>query len=185
MDEYATGRTAREFAEIYDRHIDRVYRMCFILLRNTADADDAVQSVFLKLFKHDKAFREPEHEKAWLIVTTKNTCKDMLKSWWRSRRVDLDVLPEKTYWDRHDEGQRDVLERLLRLPEKYRTVLYLYYVEDYSVREIAQLLDRKESTLQTQLAKGRERLRAEWGGKTIDGTPDQGTIGIAEAKRGS
>ncbi|TYP74583.1 RNA polymerase sigma factor [Paenibacillus methanolicus] len=185
MDEHAAGRTAREFADLYERHIDRVYRLCFILLRNSADADDAVQSVFLKLFKHGQTFRDREHEKAWMIVTAKNTCKDILKSWWRSRRVDLDALPENTYWDRHDERRRDVLERLLRLPEKYRTVLYLYYVEDYSVREISRLLDRKESTLQTQLAKGRARLKADWGGKQGEGQPAQGAIGIAEAKRGS
>lgn len=175
MDNQDLTRTVNEFAEVYERNMDMVYRLCFVLLKNTADADDAVQSVFLKLFKHKKTFYEREHEKAWLIVTTKNTCKDVLKSWWRSRRVDIDALPEKTHWD-HDEQQRDILEKLLRLPEKYRTVLYLYYVEDYSVKEIAKLLDRKESTLQTQLSKGRSRLKIELGGKYRDGKPIQGSI---------
>lgn len=168
-------RTDNEFAEIYHRNIDTVYRLCYIYLRNTADADDAVQSIFIKLFKCNISFHDREHEKAWLIVTTKNTCKDVLKSWWRSRRVDLDELPERTHWD-NDEHRRDVLEKLLRLPEKYRTVLYLYYVEDYSVKEISKLLDRKESTLQTQLSKGRERLRADLGGIYVESKPTQGTI---------
>ncbi len=131
--------------------------------------------IFLKLFKHKGTFHDREHEKAWLIVTTQNTCKDVLKSWWRSRRIDIDALPEKTYWD-NDEKRRDVLENLLRLPEKYRTVLYLYYYEDYSVREISKMLDRKESTLQTQLSKGRARLKAELGGMYGDRKPSQGTI---------
>ncbi|OME86173.1 RNA polymerase subunit sigma-70 [Paenibacillus sp. FSL A5-0031] len=175
MDNQSISRTHNEFSEMYERNIDMVYRLCFILLKNTMDADDAVQSVFLKLFKHNKTFNDREHEKAWLIVTTKNTCKDILKSWWRSRRVDVDVLPEKTYWD-NNEQQRDILEKLLRLPEKYRTVLYLYYVEDYSVKEISKLLDRKESTLQTQLSKGRTRLKADLGGIYVDGKPVQGNI---------
>jgi len=102
MDNQSLTRTNSEFAEVYERNIDMVYRLCFILLKNTTDADDAVQSIFLKLFKHNKAFHDREHEKAGLIVTTKNTCKDVLKSWWRSRRVDIDILPEAPYWDSHD-----------------------------------------------------------------------------------
>jgi RNA polymerase sigma factor (sigma-70 family) len=175
MDNQSLTLTKSEFAEIYQRNIDMVYRLCFILLKNTTDSDDAVQSIFLKLFKYNNAFHDRDHEKAWLIVTTKNTCKDVLKSWWRSRWVDVDVLPEKTYWD-NNEQQRDILEKLLRLPEKYRTVLYLYYVEDYSVKEISKLLDRKESTLQTQLSKGRTRLKADLGGIYVDGKPVQGNI---------
>lgn len=167
--------TNSEFVEVYERNIDMVYRLCFIFLKNTTDADDAVQSIFLKLFKNNKAFHDREHEKAWLIVTTKNTCKDVLKSWWRSRRVDIDFFSEKLYWD-NVEQQRDILEKLLLLPEKYKTVLYLYYVEDYSIKEISKLLDRKESTLQTQLSKGRSRLKADLGGMYVDGKPVKGNI---------
>lgn len=169
-------RTDQEFAEIYRRNVDTVYRLCYILLKNTADADDAVQSIFLKLLNHDKPFNDREHEKAWLIVTTKNYCKDVLKSWWKSRRTDVDVLPEKTVWG-NEEHQGEILERLLSLPDKYKTVLYLYYYEGYSVKEISRLLNRKESTLQTQLAKGRERLKVDLkGGGYVDREPSQGTI---------
>lgn len=175
MDNQSRSYTDREFAEVYERHINMVYRLSFILLKNTYDADDAVQSVFMKLFKHNRAFHDREHEKAWIIVTTQNTCKDVLKSWWRSRRIDMDALPEKTYWN-DNEQHTEVLEQLLRLPEKYRTVLYLYYYEDYSVKEISQLLNRKESTIQTQLAKGRARLKTEMGGVYGDRTTAQGNI---------
>ncbi|RIX52118.1 RNA polymerase sigma factor [Paenibacillus nanensis] len=175
MDKRSLRRTDHEFTEMYERNIDTVYRLCYVLLKNTVDADDAVQSVFLKLYHYGGAFHDREHEKAWLIVTARNTCKDVLKSWWRSRRVDMDVLPEKTYWH-NDENQGDVLEKLLRLPEKYKTVLYLYYMEGYSIREMSQILDRKESTLQTQLAKGRERLRMDIGGMYGDGKSSPGAI---------
>lgn len=181
MDRQSSEANNTSFTEIYERNIDMVYRLCFILLKNTADADDAVQSIFLKLYKHSKPFHDREHERAWLIVTTKNTCKDILKSWWRSRRVDLDNLPEKTHWD-HDDQQKDILEQLLWLPEKYRTVMYLYYIEDYSIREMSKLLNRKESTIQTQLSKGRSSLKAEWGGMQIDREPIQGSISTTRAK---
>lgn len=171
-----------EFADRYRRHADTVYRLCYLLLRNTEDADDAVQSVFLKLFNYKGSFQDTEHEKAWLIVTARNTCKDMLKSWWRSRRRDLDVLPEKTCWPHDDHDKRDVLERLLRLPDTYRTVLYLYYYEGYSVKEMSAMLKRKESTLQTQLAKGRERLKTELGGIYGERSTPKGAVSRADTQ---
>jgi RNA polymerase sigma-70 factor (ECF subfamily) len=132
-------------------------------LKNTADTEDAVQSIFLKFIKSNKKFNDYEHEKAWFIVTTQNHCKDIFKSWWKSRRIDLEALPEVPYWDNHDESG-EVLLKLLSLPEKYKTVLYLYYYERYSVKEISKLLARNESTVQTQLSKGRERLKIDLGG---------------------
>ncbi|GMK41215.1 hypothetical protein PCCS19_42710 [Paenibacillus sp. CCS19] len=149
--------------EVYQRNVDRVYRICFMYLKNRTDAEDAVQSVFLKLFKSDIGFRDFEHEKAWLIVTARNHCKDQLKSWWRTRQVDLAVLPEGI-WHDDREGSGAVLEKLLSLPAKYRIILYLYYYEDYSVRELSSMLGRKESTIQTQLAKGRALMRISLGG---------------------
>jgi RNA polymerase sigma-70 factor (ECF subfamily) len=135
-------------------------------LKNSADAEDAVQSVFVKLINSHKVFNGDEHEKAWLMVTARNHCKDVLKSWWKSRRIDMEALPEVPYWDNHGESG-EVLARLLSLPEKYKTVLYLYYFEDYSVREISMMLGLKESTIQTQLSKGRQRLKFDLGGKYI------------------
>ncbi|MBB6637257.1 RNA polymerase sigma factor [Cohnella thailandensis] len=173
MDNFSPEQTGA-FAELYGRNADTVYRLCYLLLRNSADADDAVQSIFLKVLKDNRTFNDREHERAWLIVAAKNHCKDMLKSWWRSRRVDVKELPEAKHWD--DREQSELLSKLLLLPEKYKTVLYLYYYEGYSVRELAGLLKRKESTIQTQLAKGRERLRQEIGGDWIGRTRSEGTV---------
>ncbi|MFZ5986492.1 MAG: RNA polymerase sigma factor [Bacillota bacterium] len=156
-------RTDKELAEVYQRNVDTVYRLCYIYLKNHADAEDAVQSIFLKLLKTDKTFNNFEHEKAWLIVTTKNYCKDILKSWWRFCRVSIDLLPEVAYWDNHEKAG-EVLEQLLSLPPKYKEVLYLYYYEGYSVKEISKLLERNESTIQTQLFNGRKRLKMGLGG---------------------
>ncbi|RUS46633.1 RNA polymerase sigma factor [Cohnella sp. AR92] len=163
------------FEELYRRNVDTVYRLCYVLLKNRADTDDAVQSVFMKALRDKREFRDREHEKAWLIVVAKNHCKDMLKSWWRSRRVDLEKLPEAA--DSEIRGREgELLSKLLGLPAKYKEVLYLYYYEEYSVREISRLLQRKESTIQTQLAKGRERLRKEIGGGWIGRARSEGTV---------
>lgn len=162
MDDNSLLRTSKEFEELYQQNVDMVYRLCYMYLKNSADTEDAVQSVFFKFLKQGKDFNDEEHKKAWLIVTAKNYCKDMLKSWWKSRRVDIDSLPEIPYWNKEEAD--DVLVKLLSLPPKYKTVLYLYYYEGYSVKEISQMLSRNESTIRTQLSKGRERLKVDLGG---------------------
>lgn len=167
MENNSLLRTDKEFAELYQRHVDRIYRLCYVYLKNPVDAEDAVQSVFLKLLKHQSRFNDHEHEKAWLTVTARNYCKDVLKSRWRSRRVDLDTLPEVSSWS-GQEPSRNVLARLLSLPEKYKTVLYLYYFEEYTVKEISEMLGYKESTIQTQLFRGRKRLKMDLGGNCLE-----------------
>lgn len=147
-----------EWTGVYHRNADRVYRLCYLYLKNPVEAEDAAQSVFLKLIRSKTVFNGYDHEKAWLTVTTRNHCKDMLKSWWKTRRVALDDLPEVTAWGGAEPAE-DVLTRLFSLPEKYKTVLYLYYFEEYSVQEIAIMLGQKESTIQTRLFRGRKRLK--------------------------
>jgi RNA polymerase sigma-70 factor (ECF subfamily) len=159
--------TGKEFTEMYQRNIETVYRMCRLYLKNHADAEDATQSVFLKALTSNIAFNGPEHEKAWLITTAKNHCKDVLKHWWRSRRVEMDTLQETPYWDAETEPS-EVLSKLFELPEKYKTVLYLFYVEEYSVREVAEMLKIKESTIRTRLLRGRERLRIDLRGESSE-----------------
>ncbi|WP_244226567.1 RNA polymerase sigma factor [Paenibacillus protaetiae] len=156
-------RRGERMDDIYKRNVENIYRICFMYLKNPADAEDAVQSTFLKLLKSDIAFADTEHEKAWLIVTARNHCKDVLKSWWRTRKAELPNLPEAGMDDSFGHSG-EVLERLLSLPDKYKIVLYLYYFEEYSVKEIAGMLKRKESTIQTQLAKGRKLMKVSLGG---------------------
>lgn len=143
--------------ELYDREYERVYRTAMVWLRNTQDAQDAVQNIFLKLLERPRSFQSEEHEKAWFIVATKNYCRDILKSAWR-KKVDLGEVPEQM---QEEKEIYDILTELMRLPLKYREVLYLYYYEGYSIKELSELLDRKQSTLQTQLATARKKLRVE------------------------
>ena len=75
-----------DFANIYKKYVDDIYRLCFSFMKNQMDAEDAVQETFLKYYRHDKSFDTEAHKKAWLIVTASNQCKDMLKHWWRQRK---------------------------------------------------------------------------------------------------
>lgn len=163
MEYHFSLRTDEKLAELYQRNVDMVYRLCYMYLKNPSDADDAVQSIFLKFIESKQEFNQIEHEKAWFIVTTKNHCKNILKSWWNSHRTDFESLPETAYWDNHRQ-QSEIIEKLLLLPEKYKITLYLYYFEEYSIKEISKLLGRKESTIQSQLSRGRERLKIDLGG---------------------
>ena len=175
MEDNSLLRTDKELAEMYQRNVNSVYKLSYIYLKNIADAEDAVQSVFLKLLQKNMRFNDCAHEKAWFITTTKNHCKDILKSWWRQRCVDFETLSEMASQDQNPE-ETELTAKLLDLSEKYRVVLYLYYLEEYSVREIAGLLGRNESTIQSQLQRGREKLKIELGGKGFGSKNDKQDI---------
>ncbi len=147
---------------LYTRNVDAVYRICYVYLRSRADAEDAVQSVFLRYLQKQPVFRDENHERGWLLLTAKNICRDMLRSWWR-HRVGLDELPEPAAPMR-DKEPSELTEALLALPEKYRITLYLYYWEGYPAREVAALLGCRESTVRTRLQRGREMLKNDLGG---------------------
>jgi len=142
-------------SEIYKRNAARVYRICYLRLQNREDAEDAVQNVFLRYLRRPKKFLDEEHEKAYFIVCAQNESKNAAKNFWRTHRVPLPEMSE----DRAGEDCGNERKLLLALPAKYRDVLYLYYGEGYSTKEIAHLLRRPESTIRTQLARGRAMLK--------------------------
>lgn len=149
--------TNDEIIDIYNRHIDMVYRICLMYLKSVPDAEDAVQDVFLKLMRSNRKFKSSEHEKAWLIVTSQNHCKNMLKNWWRKKRTDINNIPEPSYVE--DLTKDYIWEQVISLPNKYKMVIYLYYYEGYSTEEISKILDIKSSTIRTQLRTARKRLK--------------------------
>ena len=153
----STLRTDEEITRVYEKFVDTVYRVCFMMLKNTSETEDATQNVFIKFMRDDKEFTSDEHVKAWLIVTAQNECKNMLKHWFRSKRDDIDSVPEAAYVD--EDGKKDLLEKVLSLEEKYRMPIYLYYYEGYSTSEISEMLKIKHSTIRTYMAKGREKLK--------------------------
>ena len=142
--------------QIFERQHRRVYRIAMMMLQNSADAEDAVQNVFLKFVEKGQEFNNEEHENAWFITVTKNYCKDQLKSSWK-KQVDFGEIPETATPDAQEED--NLLPYIMKLKDKYREVLYLYYYEEYSVKEMARILGRGESTLQTQLSAARGKLK--------------------------
>lgn len=148
--------TEDEFSELYDKHIDSVYILCFSYMKNKHDAEDAVQETFIKLLKSKKKFSSEEHIKAWLIVTASNICKNMLKNWY-SKHENIDDYPEIP--DNSSEKQSELQKIILNLPEKYKIPLYLYYYEGYKVKEISSILEKKEATVKTLLSRGRELVK--------------------------
>ena len=129
-------RTDREIAELYERHKKTVYRVCFAYMKNTADTEDVVQDTFIQLIKAGTAFESEEHEKAWLIRTATNICKNVLRNWWH-KGENLD-----DYENLHEDGTFDtdgVLSAVMGLPDKYKTVVYLYYYEGYDSVEISKM----------------------------------------------
>ena len=146
-----------EITNIFNRHVSTVYKISLMYLKNVADAEDAVQNVFLKIVKGNHKFESLEHEKAWLIVTAQNYCKNILKNWWRKKRSDMESLPEPSYME--DLSKDHTWNQILKLPPKYKMVIYLYYYEGYSTEEISEILEIKSSTIRTQLSTGRKRLK--------------------------
>ena len=136
---------------------DTVYRVALHHFASPPDAEDAVQEVFLRLYTREEDFESQEHLRRWLIRVTVNYCRDVLKSPWRRRRVPMDALPDKPVFDAPE--QRNLYETVMELPEKYRVVLYLFYYEEYSTKEIAELLGLRQTAVTTRLSRGRELLK--------------------------
>ena len=154
-------RTDKEIAEIYERHNKTVYRVCFAYMKNKADTEDAVQNAFYQLIKSNVAFENEEHEKAWLIRTASNLCKNTLKSWWR-KHTNLE-----DYENLQDNGNFEIDETfsvVMELPDKYKTVVYLYYYEGYDSVEISKILQKPQSTIRNYLHEARNILRKQLGG---------------------
>ena len=148
-----------ELREFYDRQVKRVYQLAMVMMGNISDAEDVTQTVFLKAWEKKPDFRDADHEIAWILTTTRNQCKDIHKSFYRRKRADLENAPEPQV-TLETQMDSEIWEALQSLAEKYRMVLYLYYYEGYSVRELSVILRRRESTLQTQLATGRKQMKS-------------------------
>lgn len=146
--------------EIYQEHCQTVYRVAFTYMKNSYDAEDAVQETFARLIRSGERFRSREKEKAWLIVTVSNVCKDMLRRHYRSDRA----LEDYKYLAAPPHEIDETMEAILRLPEKYKTAVYLFYYEGYTAREIARMLGEKPNTVSSRIGRARLLLKTMLGG---------------------
>lgn len=159
-----------EIERIIEKYGNTIYRAAYIQVKSKSQADDIYQNVCMKLLRLKSQIDGEEHLKAWLLRATNDCCKDYWKStWYQKVTVDHQLVKEKgeTY---EEETSGYLTECMQQLSDKYRMILHLYYFEEYSIREIAELLHMKENTVASRLSRGREKLKQifEKGGKEYE-----------------
>lgn len=152
------------FTRIYAVQARYIWNLCLTLLRNPADTEDAVQETFLRLLRQDEQWTPPENLRAWLTVTARNVCRDELR---RFRRREL-PLEEAEAASVQPPEIDETLAAVRSLPEKCRLPIYLFYYEELSTAQIAAILDRRESTVRSDLRRGREKLKKMLGGNEYE-----------------
>lgn len=153
-------RTDEEIMDIYNRQVDTVYRVCFSFMKTRTDTEDMVQETFLRLMSSGTEFQSEKHEKAWLIVTASNLCKDALRRAWR-KHTSIDDLPEIP---QDGPEWNPVLKAILALPADQKTAVYMYYYEGYSSAEIAKAMRCRQGTIRSRLSRARQALKKDLGG---------------------
>lgn len=148
-------------------YADAILRLSYAYLKNTQDAQDVCQTVFVRLLTEPREFESGEHERAYILRMAANACKDLLKSPWRRRTCDLEACAQVPAPETSDGS---VLAAVNQLPAHYRSVIYLFYYEGYQASEIGEILGVPTATIHTRLTRGRARLRELLGGTEYEQT---------------
>lgn len=140
-------------------HGNMVYRLALVQMKNKSEAEDVFQEVFLRLVKYKERIQGREHLKAWLLRVTVNCCKKQFDSAFRKKTVSIDRDVQSTDSYEMDLPENLIYEAVLRLPADYRSTVHLFYYEQYSVSEIAEMLELSESAVKTRLYRSRGMLK--------------------------
>ncbi len=153
----------QEFTEKYKKYGEILYRIAYMYLGNSADAEDVLQDVFTKYFFTQKTFFTTEHEKAWFIRATQNKSVDLLRKKSHSEKnIDFSALVfEESEDTQNREMHQDILKKIYELKPKYIAVVILYYYNDYSVEEISNTLKISKNSVKKRLQRAREALKTE------------------------
>ena len=151
---------------IVDKYKDNLFSVAFNICRNAADADDVVQDTLIQYHTAEKQFDSEQHIRAWLLRVAINKAKNINMSFFRRASVPLEDYIETLVFETSEE--KDLLEAVLRLPEKYRIAIHLFYYEEYSVKEISEILHTSESNVKVRLSRGRKLLKTSLQGAWID-----------------
>lgn len=153
--------TNDEIEKLLLQYSNMVYRLAFIQMKTKEQAEDILQDVFLKLMQQTNRHESSEHEKAWLIRTTINCCRDYWKSAWFKRRAPMDEITYTANTISPDKSSSTgfITQCVKKLPVKYRQIIHLYYYEEYSLKEISVILQINENTVKTRMVRGRELLK--------------------------
>lgn len=148
-------RPGGDITETYQLYGSMLYKIAMVYLGNKQDAEEAIQETFIKLIHKSPVFNDQEHKKAWMIRVITNHCKNMQGSLWRKRVVSMKDMDE--FFELSSD--RALMDMVLNLPFKYKSVVHLFYYEDYSVRQIADILQISESAVKMRLQRGRQLLK--------------------------
>lgn len=148
--------SAQQLEDAYDAYGAAVYRLAMAFLGRCADAEDVTQETFCRLLYHAPAFADEGHRKRWLLQVAANLCRNQLRGFWRKRVTQLeDTIPAMP------SEEKEALDAVMSLPEKYKLPVHLYYYEGYSVAETAEILQLGQSAVKMRLKRGRELLKME------------------------
>ena len=143
--------------ELIEAYQKSMYAAAFNICRNTDDANDVVQDTFIQYYTTKKQFQDEEHLKAWLLRVAINRAKDISRSFWKKNRLSIEDYADAVPFESREET--GLFEAVMRLPEKYREVIHLYYYEDLSIKETARILRITEGSVKMRLSRGRSFLR--------------------------
>ncbi|MCX4320311.1 RNA polymerase sigma factor [Roseburia sp. 1XD42-69] len=150
--------------ELIGLYQNNIYAAAFSICKNAQDAEDVVQETFIQYHMSKNQFESQQHIRAWLIRVAINKAKNVNHTFWRKNKVPLEEYMETLAFE--TPKSQNLFETVMKLPEKYRTAIHLFYYEDYGVKEIAGILRISESNVKTRLSRGRkllkESLQEEW-----------------------
>lgn len=151
---------------LFDSYSDMVYRIALNIVRNREEAQDVVMDVFMSLMKQS-AFNDELHIKLWLIRAAENRAINVVKSARVSRTMPFDELMQNTLSAPLNDNEYDVLDMVMRLPDKLKTTIYMFYYEDMSAEEISRALGISVNTVYKRLERGRSALKINLEGEAI------------------
>lgn len=143
--------------DLMNMYKNNVYAAAFSICKNASDAEDVVQDTFLQYYMTHKNFDNEQHIRAWLLRVAINKAKNIQSSFWRRNGMPLDDFIETLSFETPE--TKGLFEEVMKLPEKYRVVVHLFYYEDYSIKEIAKILRTTESNIKVRLSRGRVKLK--------------------------
>ncbi|SDB04292.1 RNA polymerase sigma factor [Butyrivibrio sp. INlla16] len=143
--------------ELMNMYKNNVYAVAFNICKNASDAEDVVQDTFLQYYMTHKNFDNEQHIRAWLLRVAINKAKNIQSSFWHRNGMPLDNYIETLSFETPE--TKELFEEVMKLPEKYRVVVHLFYYEDYSIKEIAKILRTTESNIKVRLSRGRAKLK--------------------------
>lgn len=145
-----------QFEALYDKYAHKLYRLALVNVQNTTDAEDIVHDVFIKYFENLPDFKDKHHEEGWFVQVTVNACRDFSR---KKAHRNHDNIDDMHHLKSEEKEDSSIMHSLSLVPERYRTVLVLHYLEGYSVAEVGKMTGLSQSAVKMRLSRGREHLK--------------------------